>query len=399
MDLYLQFGYGMIGHTRALLAEWGGGGVVLSPRDLDPEQLVRVSAEVVEGGYDALIDPQVYARSSDHARLTEHPYWSDLPTQTTIGLSDGADHAALFQTLASLNVQGRTASSIIPALMANEVADVWLEHLDSLAATAAVTLGRDSYLTIALSSEAIRDEVAVDRVVDQASRWPTRGCYVLVEQADYLVTDPLWYGGLLTLAAGLSLAGKRVIVGYQNHMGLVLAATGVDAICSGTWLNVRSFSLERFYQADPDAVSRRAAGGWYYAPQVLAEYKMPFLDTAQRLGVLDDLRTASPLPDTYSQALFAGPQPSTIDWGERNAFRHYLHVLRSQAQAYSAGTYSSNLQALRGVFQHASQAQQALAMQGVVGQDRQNPDALDAALAGLALLDRALGARLRRDRG
>lgn len=399
MDLYLQFGYGMIGHTRDLLAEWSGGGVVLSPRDLDSEQLLRVSAEVADNGCDALIDPQVYARSSDHPRLTEHPYWSDLPAHTTIGLSDDSDHADLFQSLASMNGTGGTAASIIPGLMAQDVTDVWLEHLESLATTGAVTFGHDSYLTIALSANAIRDEVGVDRIVDQAPHWPTNRCYVLVEQPEYLVTDPLWYGGILTLTAGLSLAGKRVIVGYQNHLGLVLAATGVDAICSGTWLNVRSFGLERFYQADPDAVSRRAAGGWYYAPRALAEYKMPYLDTAQRLGVLDDLRTAPPLPDTYSQALFAGPQPSTIDWGERNAFRHYLHVLRAQAETYSAGTYSANLQALRQLLQHASQAQQDLAVQGVVGQDRQNPDALDAALAGLALLDRALGARLRRDRG
>lgn len=399
MDLYLQFGYGMIAHTRDLLAEWGEGGVVLSPRDLNPEQLIRVSTEVAQGGFEALIDPQVYARASDHPRLTEHPYWSELPPQTTIGLSDGADHADLFEALASLNSQGGTAAGIIPALMASDVSDAWLEHLDSLAATATATLGADSYLTIAVSLEAIKDEAAVDRIIDQASHWATSGCYVLVEQSDYLMTDPLWYGGLLTLVAGLSLAGKRVIVGYQNHMGLVLASTGAQAICSGTWLNVRNFSLDRFYQADPDAISRRAAGGWYYAPQVFAEYKMPFLDAAQRLGVLDDLRTSAPLPDTYCHALFAGPQPSTIAWGERNAFRHYLHVLRAQAQAYSAGAYSSILQALRRDLQHASQAQRDLASEGVVGQDRQNPDALDAALAGLALLDRALGARLRRQRG
>jgi hypothetical protein len=34
MELYLQFGYGMMEHTRRLVDEWDGGTVILSPRDL-----------------------------------------------------------------------------------------------------------------------------------------------------------------------------------------------------------------------------------------------------------------------------------------------------------------------------------------------------------------------------
>ena len=46
MRLYLQFGHGMMDHTVKLLADWGEGGVILSPRDLDQDQLERMAIRV-----------------------------------------------------------------------------------------------------------------------------------------------------------------------------------------------------------------------------------------------------------------------------------------------------------------------------------------------------------------
>jgi hypothetical protein len=39
MELFLQFGFGMMEHCRVLVDEWGGGTVILSPRDLNETQL------------------------------------------------------------------------------------------------------------------------------------------------------------------------------------------------------------------------------------------------------------------------------------------------------------------------------------------------------------------------
>ena len=43
MDLHLQFGYGMMDHCRHLVKSWSGGTVILSPRDLERKQLVKLS--------------------------------------------------------------------------------------------------------------------------------------------------------------------------------------------------------------------------------------------------------------------------------------------------------------------------------------------------------------------
>jgi hypothetical protein len=50
VELYLQFGYGMMDHTISLLRTWGGGGVILSPRDLKQGQLIRVAGQARELG-------------------------------------------------------------------------------------------------------------------------------------------------------------------------------------------------------------------------------------------------------------------------------------------------------------------------------------------------------------
>lgn len=76
MELYLQFGYGMMDHCRVLLSSWGGGTAILSPRDLTDDQLRRLGADLAAvPGANTLLDPQFYLPHSDHKKLCEHDYW------------------------------------------------------------------------------------------------------------------------------------------------------------------------------------------------------------------------------------------------------------------------------------------------------------------------------------
>ena len=78
MELNLQFGYGMMDHSRHLIQTWGGGTVILSPRDLDGPQLQRLADDIrgLQNGR-VLLDPQFYLPRTDHHRLTAHGYWPD----------------------------------------------------------------------------------------------------------------------------------------------------------------------------------------------------------------------------------------------------------------------------------------------------------------------------------
>jgi hypothetical protein len=123
MELYLQFGYGMMEHCRHLVTEWGGGTAVLSPRDLTDEQLHRLSnaLRALPNG-NVLLDPQFYLPHADHERLCEHAFWPD--NYSTNSFFAGAALNQLLTQLLQLNQSLGYSSFILPGLLATAVDDV-----------------------------------------------------------------------------------------------------------------------------------------------------------------------------------------------------------------------------------------------------------------------------------
>lgn len=393
MEFYLQFGHGMMGHTKELLREWRGGGVILSPRDLDGEQLVRVARSALEANAEPLLDPQCYVRDADKEKLTAHGYWSAIRENATGAFMGGPGTDALLSSLASLARSASVRRHILPGCIAKPVSEDWFALQEAIIAAAPRHFGGDPVLmTVALGADAVLDETQIEAVVDRAGTWNVSGFYVVAETPGgaYLVENPNWLANVLILASGLKLLGKSVIVGYANHQLLALAAANVDIMASGTWLNVRAFNPDKFFEPDEDETSRRSL--WYYCPQAASEYKIPFLDIAKRAGVLDSMMSST----RYAAPLFSGAMPGTVAWGEQDAFRHYLTALRFQVVAARLVTFDGTLAA------HAERVDQAEALlksfkkSGVRGQDRDYGPYVDVERAAIAVFEGARGARLRR---
>jgi hypothetical protein len=396
VQLYLQFGHGMMDHALKLLTEWGGGGAILSPRDLDDGQLRTIGPKITKLNAEVLLDPQCFLRDADHYRLTQHQYWTNYKSYSTADLASGTGARALLGVLASLNDDIGAGRFILPGLLADPVTEEWFAfHEQMVTEGVALRGGERTLATVALSEAVVRNEDQIEAVVDRVAKWPCAGVYLICETpGSYLVDDPVWLANVLILASGLRLAGRDVLVGYCHHQMLALAAAKVDAIASGTWLNVRAFPPEKFYTRDEDEQSRRTT--WYYCPQALSEYKLPFLDIAQRNSVLDEMQADPALGSAYADPLFHGPAPSTIKWGEQNAFRHYLTCLRSQCLGATCSTYNETL-ALHQAQLGASEALlKRLKKAGVSGQDRDFTDYVAVNRGALITFDRARGARLRR---
>jgi hypothetical protein len=371
MRLYLQFGHGMMDHTATLLEEWGDGGVLLSPRDLDDAQLSRMAKRLRKNAAEVLLDPQCFVRDADHYRLTEHEYWKVYKDCSTGSIVSGDGAARLIKSLTELNERLEADRFVIPGLLASEVTNEWCAFHEQLVNAAA------SHLPKALLI---------------ATLAPVGAFYVVPEApSSYLVDDPAWIANVLILTSGLKLLGREVLVGYGNHQLLALAAAGVDAMASGTWLNVRAFPVEKFYTRE-DQVSRRAL--WYYCPQALSEYKLPFLDIAQRNGVLNLMRP-DPL-SSYAEPLFTGVAPTSVKWGEQIAFRHYLTSLHRQAQRVTATSFDASLTAQEQLLAGAEKLLGLLRKAGVMNSERDFLPIIDVQRGALATLDHARGRRLRR---
>ena len=397
MQLYLQIGHGMMAHTEELLGRWGGGGAILSPRDLEEPQLKRLAGKIAATGGEPLFDPQCYVRDADHEGLVAHDYWKAIHKHATGAFTGGPGTDALLSAIASLAGSADIKTHILPACLGDPVDDVWLDAQAALIGAARKHFKKAKLLaTIALSSDALRNEDQVEQVVDAAAEWDVDGYYVLAEvPAGYLVDDPVWMAHLLILASGLKLHGRRVIVGYSHHQMLCLAAANVDEIACGTFLNVRAFDTKKFFERDTDDISRRAI--WYYSPRTLSEYKLPFLDIALSAGLLDALRPPKRYARDYSDPLFAGAPPSTVSWKETEAFRHYLDMLRQQVGESHKKSFDDTIDAYHKRLDRAEKTMGPLAKQGIRGQDRDFAPMLDVNRAAVARLVAARGPRLRRN--
>lgn len=395
MELYLQFGYGMMDHCRELFGSWGGGTVVLSPRDLKPERLPGFAGELTQiSNTHVLVDPQFYVPHSDHERLCSHGFWPD--DYESLLFWQGPPLTKLLTDLLSLNVSCGSREFILPGMLATRIDADWIASQKAVLDEAA-TLDAELPLisTIALSGDAAKDQTQVGALLEAAESWNPAGYYLVCEHPDdYLVEDPNWLANVLDIIAGLRIAGKTVILGYANHQLLAAGAANVTAICSGTWMNVRSFPPQKFQLAFEEEIRKRAK--WYYCPQTLSEYKIPFLDIAHRQGLLNSMKPHAELDGGYVDMLFSGAQPSTTDFSEQAAFRHYLHALHEQVAACQAATFDETVAIHEQALDSAEDLLATLTAAGIRGQKRDFSEIVDVNRAALSVLNSTRGAMLRR---
>jgi hypothetical protein len=395
MELYLQFGYGMMEHCRVLVGAWHGGTVILSPRDLNPEQIVRFASEITDlPGGQVLIDPQFYLPHSDHERLTSHSFWpSDYATSL---FWSGAESQRLVERILTLNENAGSSAVILPGLYADVIDDDWLARQKQMTTEARRQAPRTRlYATVALASDTARSADAVHEILEALGDWPVQGIYLVAEhpRGDYLVSDPNWLANIVDLIAGIRLQHRDVIVGYANHQFLAAALGSANAVASGTWKNVRSFPPEKFREDEQDPKKRAT---WVYCPQALSEYKLPSLDMAHRGGVLASMSPGPGFNSSYVQRLFSGPQPSAIGIPEGDAFRHYLECLRVQALGARLGTFAATAAAHEQTLTTAKSLLARLHARGVLGATRDFEECIEANQAVVASIRSTRGPTLER---
>jgi len=391
LELFLQFGYGMMEHCRFLIREWAGGTVILSPRDLNEDQLLRLSTEISDLGGSVLLDPQLYQVDANHSRLVAQKYW---PTKDLIG----AELRRCISELFTLNEEIGAKQIILPGQLAAKVDDDWLAA-QSLVIEEAQRQNRlelEEIATVALTAEALKDDDQVQTLIEGVGNWNVPAVYLVCEppNGDYLVQDASWLANYVDVVAGLRLVGQRVIAGYCNHQMLVAASA--ERMQYRQALDERSlFSLRKFRSQDEDDVKQRAT--WYYAPHLLSEYKIPTLDLAQKNGVLGKLETPQSYGSQFSDALFSARQPSLAAFTEQQAFRHYLQCLKAQAESATATTFEQTIAQHRTALDQAEKLLKDVRRVAVVGGNRDFFDALEANRGALAFLELNRAPLLRRN--
>lgn len=396
MNFYLQFGHGMMSLTRDLLKNWGGTGVILSPRDLEKDQMLRLSSDILRLKGEPLLDPQCYIHDADHHRLNTHEYYKMYRSSATANFVSGRGAIDLIESLFSLSRELGVTRHILPGLFSSAINDAWLRFHQVIVSAGERNKDKDKIIsTIALSSDILKDEDQIESIIESTRDWPVDGYYIVAQSpSGYLCDDPIWLANLAILAAGLRLQNRSVIVGYCNHQQLILSLADIEAICSGTWMNVRSFPPGKFSMSDGEDIQRRST--WYYCPQAMSEFTLPFLDIARSQGVLASMAPPPGFDSQYADALFAGPDPSAVGWGERQAFSHYLSCLNTQVYNLKKDNYKDSLERYNEDLDSAEQTLRTLHRHNVRGRGRDFLSFIDVNLAAVGLFNTARGSQMQR---
>lgn len=391
MDLYLQFGHGMMGYCKELITKWGEGTVILSPRDLTEDQTKKFSKELSSINGNTLFDPQYYNPRADHEKLTQWSHWfNDFDTAL---LSDTKYIEGRLNAIKNINDYCNTSAYIIPSQICEVVDRFWIESQNLFIDKASqIFFDKERYSTLALSFDVLTDEKSIEKIIDISEEWDVDGYYI-VPEGQYLEDDSYWLINLAQLVAGLKLKNKKVIIGYSNHQMLSLACANADAIASGSFLNVRSFNAGKFDKPDPNAISRRST--WYYCPQAMSEYGLRALDRAFDNKVIDKLKPYEKTNE-YVDILFSGARPTSVKFGDRLAFKHYLNTLKQQCLLAKKDTFENTIEHHQKLSDYAYDFIRRLEVDGVRERNRSFKDLVDLYQDVLFKLNKERGGLLKR---
>lgn len=397
MELFLQFGHGMKGLTLDLSKKWGGASVVLSPRDMTPLQLERWSKDFETNKVSCYFDPQCYCPKGDPKCLVNYKYWdTNLNTNLQAGMSSieqKLEYIKLYNDIA------KTKAYILPSILNPYEADwdaTFISQLKLFIKYAHKQMtDKPIFATLALPKEfLVQSETTIEPVLQQILDLDVDGYYIIAEALDkkYLTDNPMWLSNIFHICAAIKILGKKVIYGYGNHQLLPLALIQIDAMASGTWLNVRSFT-NRFINTD----EQRRRSTWVYYPEALSEYKLSFLDWAFNIECLPTMQSKDKdfLDENINKIFKANVPPSSTGFNETDAFKHYLCCLKHQVGLLEKKTYEEAFESYAMILNTAEREIERLEKAGVYAQTRSFKNFIDVNRAAITRLDKNHGFALK----
>jgi hypothetical protein len=109
------------------------------------------------------------------------------------------------------------------------------------------------------------------------------------------------------------------------------------------------------------------------------------------------MRAPAEYESAYADTLFYSPQPSSSDFGEREAFRHYLHCLRQQVvNSVPDKSFTLTCDSYLSLLDELEVAIHNLNTNGIRGESRCFSKVIDASRSAIAVHKAARGAVLNR---
>ncbi|HKM20444.1 MAG TPA: hypothetical protein VJZ01_00165 [Lachnospiraceae bacterium] len=108
---------------------------------------------------------------------------------------------------------------------------------------------------------------------------------------------------------------------------------------------------------------------------------------AKRMNLLDRLEPSESMKSKYCNMLFSSALPSSSNFGEKEAFRHYLHCFSIQCNSSVRKTYNETRDAHIMMLETTEQLLNGLNEKGIKGQNRDFLEIIDVNRAAISAFD------------
>lgn len=378
MNLLAQHGFGAGTRIERGLREGLLDGVIFGAKDIAPaklgELLEQTAASFPES--ERYFDPQYYAvfiASQPGARLGSlvgtdgHSYFEarrrrDLERESQVV----TDLRTVLQSQAALPVTGLIAPNIVIRRSFDSVeATIAKSFLrNAVEAASNVVDGRPLYATLAVSTTALADRIELQNFLQEITEidQPPDGFYLLVERPDQSIppglSEPDVLSRWMLINHTLELNGFKIINGYADALAPYLAAAGADAVGTGWYNTLKTFSLKKF---EPVAD---------FARRPVPRYTSTGLLKSIRCTELHDLRDLIPavlngLPSDFYYPPDAGSEPEAVDEALQN-----WDALREMLRRTTEDDLAGSLRACRIALDRAEELYVQIRERGLTMRDR-----------------------------
>lgn len=308
-------------------------GAIFGAKEIAPSKLAATLAAIAEEHPNSirLFDPQFYATmiaAKAGARLGSlrgeegkdfYPYFEarrrrDLEREQQVM----DDLESILQFQAALPVTALISPNIVIQRSFDSVEATISKNFLRNAARVRNEVGEGLplYATLAVSSAALNDRIELQNFLQEITEIddPPDGFYLLLEKPDTTIpatlTEPDVLSRWMLMNHTLKLNGFRVINGYTDMLAPYLGAAGADAIASGWYNTLKTFSLKKFEPVSDFA--RRPVARYTSRPLLKSIRCTELHDLRDRFAMMNGL----PCDDYYDPE--NGSTPESIEEALQN---------------------------------------------------------------------------------
>lgn len=262
MKVYHQAGHNTSWNIESLGSDRSDG-IIFSPVHCAATNLVGIGRDIKKS---SLFDPQFYVPDSQKNKLNTYSFFPEAMMNgfSTIDYHSIAHDAA--ESCLDFQIKNDFEALIIPARYFPDMFTDFIERQKAftvepfLSAISKTGTDKEIFLTLPLTAPMVIDVNFREELLNWITSYPEiDGVYLLVnfDEQSKQIQDFTKLNSYVSFSRELKEAELKVICGYLNTEGIILAAVDVHAVTIGGYENTRGFSVDKFL--DNDQVKRGPA--------------------------------------------------------------------------------------------------------------------------------------------